>query len=163
MDEHPLESRVAAAVALVVAFPPTRNLLYRATVGLVRSEEAELNGYRRQYESLAKRSELLAGEKARLIERLTHAEAEFVRGRDKLESALGAVKGLEREAASICSRSENLLSSVRSLSRSKETMKLQADLAKHYTGGGAQGTVGMKTHREALARSIAGMEKHRMY
>ena len=75
----------------------------------------------------------------------------------------GAVKGLEREAASICSRSENLLSSVRSLSRSKETMKLQADLAKHYTGGGAQGTVGMKTHREALARSIAGMEKHRMY
>ena len=161
LDEHPLESRAAGAAALVLAFPPTRGLLYRATVGLVRSEEAELNGYRRQFEALAKRGELLSGEKARLLERLARAEAEFVRSRDKLESALGSAKGLEREAASIVTRAAGLLGSVRTLSRSKETMELQGALAKQLAGHGA--AAGVRAHHEEIARRIAGMEKYGMY
>ena len=50
IEEHPLETRAAAAAALVLAFPPTRRLLYRNTIGLVRSEEAVLKGYERQFE-----------------------------------------------------------------------------------------------------------------
>lgn len=125
LEEHPLEARAAAAAALVLAFPPTRRLLYRNTVGLIRSEEAVLKGHERQFESLTTRTKMLDGEKARLLERLAHAEAEFVRSKQKLDGALVNVRGLEREATAVFNRSAALMDSVRSLSRSKETLALQ--------------------------------------
>ena len=86
---------------------------------------------------------------------------ERVRSRDKLESALGSAKGLEREAASIVTRAAGLLGSVRTLSRSKETMELQGALAKQLAGHGA--AAGVRAHHEEIARRIAGMEKYGMY
>ena len=131
IEEHPLETRAAAVTALVLAFPPTRRLLYRNTIGLVRSEEAVLKGYERQFESLTARTSMLDGEKTRLLERLTHAEAEFVRSKQKLDGALGNVRSLEREATGVVCKSIALQDSVRTLSRSRETLALQAQLAKH--------------------------------
>jgi len=126
--QEPIYLVGAGTVALLFGFRGTRRLLYKATVGRLRSEETEILRADNRLKELRTSVEVHNGEARKLQERANAAETEFLAGRRKLVATAAELRRLLRNAAQKEAQAQRIREIAREFPIS-QSMRLRAEAA----------------------------------
>jgi hypothetical protein len=127
--EHPGAAAAAGAGVLLLALPPSRRALYAATIGRVRSGEAQAQSAARRAASLRESLDAQAKELGKLTERAQLAQEEYARGRGKLVAAGSQLRSLAASARKTEDRTARLLDDLRHMAHLPGAQAVRAEAA----------------------------------
>ena len=94
-SEHEVAAMAGGAAAAAILLPAPRRLLWRLTLGRLRSPEAAYKSAELKVATLAEKVEAQGGEVQKLSERLGLAQEEYKRGLAKLKATASELRSLE--------------------------------------------------------------------
>lgn len=146
---EPASSAVAAGTALLL-IPATRRILYRQTLGRLRSEEAVFRSAERKSKTLAETVDIQSKEAEKLQERVKLAEEEYYRGLSKLKSASSQLQSLIKQVNKTEKNAKGLIRDLRELP-SQQALALRAEVAQQKAAA--------KTQHDNLDRTLYQLVK----
>lgn len=127
---HPEISYPLAAAATVAAVPPLRRLLYRVTIGRLRSPEAVVASAEQRLGTLGARIEDYGREAQKLQARALSAHEEMTRGFSKLKAARSELQRLESAVGKTERAAASVLGDLRTVGRGvPKATELRAEAA----------------------------------
>ncbi|GLI66468.1 hypothetical protein VaNZ11_010311 [Volvox africanus] len=146
VQNNPYVSYPLLATGSLLLLPGTRRLLYRATLGRLRSAENILKGSEGKVEGLRVKMADYTTEAKKLTERMVAAEEEYLLGRAKLKATRQELQRL----ASVVAKSERAAASVledlRAIKRVEKAVQLRAEAASQVSD--------LRSQRKTLLQNI---------
>ncbi|GIL78332.1 hypothetical protein Vretimale_7681 [Volvox reticuliferus] len=146
VQSNPYVSYPLLATGSLLLLPGTRRLLYRATLGRLRSADNILKGSEGKVEGLRVKMADYATEAKKLSERMVAAEEEYLRGRAKLKATRQELQRL----VTVVSKSERAAASVledlRAIKRVEKAVQLRAEAASQASD--------LRSQRKTLQQTI---------
>ncbi|PNW77622.1 hypothetical protein CHLRE_10g444800v5 [Chlamydomonas reinhardtii] len=140
VHSNPYVSYPVLVTGGLLLLPTTRRLLYRATLGRLRSPENIIKGSEGKVEGLKGKMDDYTQEAKKLHDRMVAAEEEYVRGRSKLKATRQELQRL----ASVVSKSERaaagVLEDLRAIKKVDKATSLRAEAASQLSALKAQRT-----------------------
>ncbi|KAG2495417.1 hypothetical protein HYH03_006364 [Edaphochlamys debaryana] len=137
---NPYVSYPLLATGGMLLLPGTRRLLYRATLGRLRSVDNILKGSEGKVEGLRVKMGDFSSEAKKLQERLAVAEDEYVRGRQKLKATRQELQRLASVVAKSERQAAGVLEDLRSIKKADKATQLRAEAASQVSSLRAQRT-----------------------
>ena len=135
-------------VALIL--PTTRRMLWRATFGRFRSEEAAQMAAEQRLTAFTTTVDAQAGEVEKLSQRLSLAQQEYARGLAKLQSTAGELRNLLGRVEKTESKTRMFMDDLREL-RAKHALQMRSEAAVQADKSGKQ--------RRTLERLVSALTK----
>ncbi len=148
--EHEAAATAGAAAAALLLLPPTRRLLWRATLGRLRSPEAARAATEERAAALAAAVAEQGAEAAAAAARLAAAREAYAGARSALRAAAADLRGLDARMRRTDRGAAALMRDLREL-RHAQALQLRADAAGKAAEAARQ--------RGALGKLLRGVEK----
>ncbi|GLC36699.1 hypothetical protein PLESTM_000490900 [Pleodorina starrii] len=146
VQSNPYVSYPLLATGTLLLLPGTRRLLYRATLGRLRSADAILQSSEGKVEGLRVKMSDYSNEAKKLQERMAAAEEEYLSGRAKLKATRQELQRL----ASVVAKSERaaagVLEDLRAIRKVDKAVQLRAEAASQVSS--------LRSQRSTLLQNI---------